>query len=94
MVVKISFLSVLARVAGGKEFTEDIEDGSTIESLLAAIQSRAGEEFGNVIYDPDSKLNEYILILVNGTDFRSLGGLATALYDGDEIVILPAIAGG
>ena len=94
MTVKVSFLSVLARAAGGKEFTENIENGATLESVLAAIRSRSNEEFGNVIYDPDSKLNEYILILVNGTDFRSLEGLATALVDGDEIVILPAIAGG
>jgi len=93
MTVKIKFLSVLARIAGG-EIIEEIDDGSTLESVLATIQSRSGEEFGNAIYDPEAKLNEYILILVNGTDFRSLEGLATTLADGDDIVVLPAIAGG
>ncbi|MGH2632065.1 MAG: MoaD/ThiS family protein, partial [Tepidiformaceae bacterium] len=33
-------------------------------------------------------------IYVNGEDVRFTDGLATALKDGDEISIVPAVAGG
>ncbi len=39
-------------------------------------------------------LNKYILLSLNGKDIRHYNDLKTILQDGDEIIFLPAIAGG
>jgi len=46
------------------------------------------------ICDERDKVREYVNIFVNGEDFRHLKGEQTTLSDGDEIMILPSIAGG
>lgn len=44
--------------------------------------------------DEDGKLRRYINVYVNSEDIRELGGPETPLKDGDEVAIVPAIAGG
>ncbi len=46
------------------------------------------------ICDEREKVRDYVNIFVNGKDFRHLKGEQTSLGDGDEIMILPSIAGG
>ncbi len=46
------------------------------------------------ICDEQEKVREYVNIFVNGGDFRHMKGEQTRLKDGDEIMILPSIAGG
>ncbi len=46
------------------------------------------------ICDEQEKVRAYVNIFVNGKDFRHLKGEQTSLGDGDEIMILPSIAGG
>ena len=46
------------------------------------------------IYDEQGKLRRFINIYVNEEDIRFLKGEATPLKDGDEVSIIPAIAGG
>ena len=42
----------------------------------------------------DGELRHFVNIYVNGEDIRYMDGTATALSDGDEISIVPAVAGG
>jgi len=42
----------------------------------------------------DGDLRRFINIYVNDEDVRFLGGLEAPLSDGDEVVVLPAVAGG
>ncbi len=42
----------------------------------------------------DGALKHYVNVYVNGEEARSLDGLLTALKDGDEVAIIPALAGG
>ncbi len=39
-------------------------------------------------------LRRFVNVYVNDEDVRFTGGLATALGDGDQVVVLPAVAGG
>ncbi|KGF72868.1 thiamine biosynthesis protein ThiS [Neosynechococcus sphagnicola sy1] len=68
-------------------------DGSSISDLLEAletscpgIKARLCDEQGH----PRRFLNFY----VNSEDIRFLEGTKTALQDGDEVSIVPAVAGG
>jgi len=46
------------------------------------------------ICDEQEKVRAYVNIFVNGEDFRHLKSEQTKLKDGDEVMILPSIAGG
>ena len=67
--------------------------GATIRELLANLEASypgMRERF----YDEDGKLRRFINIYVNSEDIRFLQGENTPLKDGDEVSIVPAIAGG
>lgn len=57
-----------------------------LETQFPAIKER--------LWDEEGKLHRYINIYVNGKDVRFLQKLATPLKTGDEVNIVPAIAGG
>ncbi|MFH1485316.1 MAG: ubiquitin-like small modifier protein 1 [Chloroflexota bacterium] len=44
--------------------------------------------------DESGELRRFVNVFVNGEDVRFLEGLATPLKDGDEVSIVPAVAGG
>jgi molybdopterin synthase sulfur carrier subunit len=46
------------------------------------------------ICDDAGKVRRFVNVYVNGEDIRFLSSLDTAVKDGDEISIVPAIAGG
>jgi molybdopterin synthase sulfur carrier subunit len=46
------------------------------------------------IKDEDGKLRKFINIYINDEDIRFLGGDAYAFQDGDEVMLIPSIAGG
>ncbi len=41
-----------------------------------------------------SDLRRFVNVYVNDEDVRFTGGLETTLSDGDQVVVLPAVAGG
>lgn len=46
------------------------------------------------LYDPEGNLRRFINIYVNNEDIRFIKGKDTKLKNGDEVSIVPAIAGG
>ncbi len=44
--------------------------------------------------DDGGELRHFVNIYVNGEDIRYMDGTATALSSGDEVSIVPAVAGG
>ena len=64
--------------------------------LRAVVQALEGEFPGmrERLLDDGGELRRFVNIYVNGEDVRFLSGLTTALKDGDEVSIVPAVAGG
>jgi molybdopterin synthase sulfur carrier subunit len=50
--------------------------------------------FKERLIDENGELRYFVNIYINGEDVRFLEGLATAAKSGDEISIVPAVAGG
>ena len=50
-----------------------------------------GATVGQVL---DSLFEQFVNVYVGGEDIRFLSGLDTEVSDGDEVTILPAVAGG
>ncbi len=46
------------------------------------------------LMDDTGQLRRFVNVYVNGDDVRFIDGLATPLKDGDEVSIVPAVAGG
>lgn len=42
----------------------------------------------------DGALRPYVNVFVRRTDIRQLDGLDTRLGDGDEVIVMPSVAGG
>jgi len=67
-------------------------DGSTVGEALDALYDRYGELRSRI--SEDGGLRRFVNVYVGGEDIRFLDGLNTQVKDGDEITILPAVAGG
>ncbi len=69
---------------------------ATGESLAAALDTLDVAYPGlkaRVVGD-DGQIRRFVNVFINGEDVRFLSGLGTALKPGDEISIVPAVAGG
>jgi molybdopterin synthase sulfur carrier subunit len=68
-------------------------DGGTLHECLANLDST----FPGIkerIMDETGQLRRFVNVYVNGDDVRFINGLGTGLNDGDEVSIVPAVAGG
>jgi len=67
-------------------------EGETVGEVLDALYSRFGELRSRIA--EDGGLRRFVNVYVGGDDIRFLDGLDTPVADGDEVTILPAVAGG
>jgi len=67
--------------------------GHTVEGLVDDLE-RQFPGLKERLMDESGELRRFINIYVNQEDIRFLDNKATALKDGDEVAIVPAIAGG
>jgi MoaD family protein len=63
--------------------------GEALESLLGQFPSLRGQ-----IFTDDGSLNRFVNVYVNGRDVRYEQELATPVSEADEVILLPAMAGG
>ena len=61
--------------------------------MLESLYAEHGE-LRTRISDDDGGLRRFVNVYLRGEDIRFLDGLGTAVTDGDELTILPAVAGG
>lgn len=90
MPVKVKIPTPLQRLTNGKEEV-DGEPGTIIDLINGLDQKYAG--FGERISE-SGKIRRFVNVYVNEEDIRFLKGEQTEVKDGDEVSIVPAIAGG
>lgn len=78
---------------GGGEKKLQISASSLLDSFNQVSQSM-GDDFKRRVLNDDGTPRSLINIYINGKNARFSGGMSTELKDGDEIYILPAVAGG
>jgi MoaD family protein len=67
-------------------------DGSTVGEALDAVFEEHYDLRERIT--EDGGLRRFVNVYVSGEDIRFRDGLETELSDGDEVTILPAVAGG
>ena len=91
MSVKVVLPTALARHTDGqKSFDSQAGD---LPGLLAEFDAKFPALAKNV-KDENGKLRRFVNVYVNDEDIRFLGGDAHQFEDGDEIMLIPSIAGG
>ncbi len=91
MAVKVKIPTQLRAAAGGA--AEAAVSGTTVGEVLDDLYAQHGELRDRIAGD-DGELRRFVNVYVKGEDIRFLDGLATPVADGDEVTILPAVAGG
>ena len=66
--------------------------GSTVGEVLDAVFEAHSDLRERITQDGD--LRRFVNVYVSGEDIRFQDGLQTSINEGDEITILPAVAGG
>jgi molybdopterin synthase sulfur carrier subunit len=91
MSIKVRIPQPLQKLTQGKEVVE--ASAADIKSLIDDLE-KDHPGIKDRICDDAGKIRRFINIYVNEEDVRFLQGDATALKEGDEVSIIPAIAGG
>ena len=91
MAVTVRIPTPLRKFTGGQADVKT--EGSTVREVFANLES-AHSGFRGKIFDDAGEIRRFINVFVNGDDVRHQRGLDTAVKSGDEISVVPAIAGG
>ncbi len=91
-------MGVLVRIPTPlRRMTNGLDKVEMDESNLADMIEKLEASYPGVkerLIDENGELRYFVNIYLNGEDVRFLDGLATATKSGDEISIVPAVAGG
>ena len=66
--------------------------GGTLSALIEDLEANHPGIKDRLVDNGD--LRRFVNVYVNDEDVRFLGGLEASLNDGDQVVVLPAVAGG
>ncbi|HBI46841.1 MAG TPA: molybdopterin synthase sulfur carrier subunit [Planctomycetales bacterium] len=90
MTIKIQIPTPMRQHADGKTTVEVA--GATVQAALADLSAKYPAIAERVF--KDGKVRQFINVYLNNEDIRYLDSLATPVKDGDELAIIPAVAGG
>ena len=80
-----------------RKMTNGQDKVEVTESILSVMIDNLESEypgFKERLIDENGELRYFVNIYLNGEDVRFLSGLSTDTKEGDEISIVPAVAGG
>ncbi|WP_316743211.1 MoaD/ThiS family protein [Streptomyces sp. MK7] len=90
MAIEVRIPTILRTYTGGQKAVEG--NGETLAELFADLEARHPGIQARIV-DGD-QLRRFVNVYLNDEDVRFLDGINTKLADGDNVTILPAVAGG
>jgi MoaD family protein len=90
MTVEVRIPTILRQYTGDAKAVN--ASGDTLARLIDDLEANHPGIKGRLVEDGD--LRRFVNIYVNDEDVRFLGGLEAPVGDGDQVVVLPAVAGG
>jgi sulfur-carrier protein len=91
MSVTVRIPTVLRPAVGGERSLA--VEGATVGDVLGELVTEHPAVKTQVFAD-DGTLHRFLNVYVNDDDVRYTGGLETSVGSGDEVTLLPAVAGG
>lgn len=92
MNVKILYFGQLRQVAGRASDSVTAGAGATAQGVLAELAEQHGDDFRSILFAENGALRASLMVLINDTPAAK--DKPILLQDGDEVKLLPAIAGG
>ncbi|MFB9763859.1 MoaD/ThiS family protein [Nocardioides kongjuensis] len=90
MAIEVRIPTILRTYTGGEKAVN--ADGATLSALIDSLEANHPGIKDRLIEGAD--LRRFVNIYINDEDVRFIGSLEAELSDGDQVVILPAGAGG
>ena len=94
MAVEVRIPTILRTYTGDQKSVE--ANGASLSALIDDLESNHPGIKERLIDAKDGTvdLRRFVNVYINDEDVRFIGGLEATLSDGDQIVVLPAVAGG
>jgi len=97
MAVEVRIPTILRTYTDGQKAVSG--EGATLSEVIEDLESNHPGLKDRLVEVKDGDhgtgdLRRFVNVYVNDEDVRFTGGLATSLSDGDQVVVLPAVAGG
>jgi sulfur-carrier protein len=90
MAIEVRIPTILRTYTDGEKSVAG--EGANLSALIDDLESSHPGIKERLIDNGD--LRRFVNVYVNDEDVRFIGGLEAALSDGDQVVVLPAVAGG
>jgi MoaD family protein len=91
MAIEVRIPTILRTYTGGEKAVT--ADGANLNALIDSLDADHPGIKGRLLED-NGDLRRFVNIYINDEDVRFIGSLGAELSDGDQVVILPAVAGG
>ena len=91
MSIMVRIPTPLRRVTNGQDKVQ--VNGDSVGAIIGDLDSQF-PGLKERLCDEQGELRNFVNIYVNGEDVRFLDGINSAIAEGDEISIVPAVAGG
>jgi molybdopterin synthase sulfur carrier subunit len=94
MAIEVRIPTILRTYTGGEKAVTG--DGASLSALIDDLEANHPGIKERLLDDKDGKtdLRRFVNVYINDEDVRFIGGLDAELSDGDQVVVLPAVAGG
>ncbi|PWI45295.1 MoaD/ThiS family protein [Streptomyces sp. ICBB 8177] len=90
MAIEVRIPTILRTYTDGQKSVDG--SGATLDELFKDLDTRHAGLRDRVV--DGGELRRFVNVYLNDEDVRFLDGIATKLTDGDNVTILPAVAGG
>ena len=90
MAIEVRIPTILRTYTDGEKAVN--ASGETLSGLIDDLESNHPGIKDRLVEGSD--LRRFVNVYVNDEDVRFMGGLEASLSDGDQVVVLPAVAGG
>ncbi len=90
MSIEVRIPTILRQYTGGEKTVSG--EGATLDELIKDLESRHPGLRDRLV--DDKGLRRFVNVYLNDEDVRFLNGLETPVSDGDNVTVLPAVAGG
>ena len=90
MAIEVRIPTILRTYTDGQKAVEG--NGNTLAELFADLETRHAGIQARIV--DNGELRRFVNVYLNDEDVRFLEGIKTKVADGDNVTILPAVAGG
>ena len=93
MAVEVRIPTILRSYTGDQKAVS--AEGATLAALIDDLDANHPGIKDRLVEGDDGRtLRRFVNVYVNDEDVRFIGGMDAAIGDGDQVVVLPAVAGG